>query len=416
MRAKALQVLMNKKHSRIILDPVHGFIPLSPIQEELLSQPEVQRMRWVKQLGVTDLVFPGGHHSRIEHCLGASFIAGQMSDHLGLPENEKTFLQAAALLHDIGHTPFSHVLEPLLPKDSMESTRDMIEGRKEIPLPNAGKIPAILEKFGINPKDISDLICHCYAGKKYLQQIIFSELDCDQLDYLARDSYFTGAGHGQINIQRLISVMRLDSDEIFFLEKGVAEIEEYIVGKEHMYGTVYLHHTNNAATKMLLRAFEKLSGKFPDFLYMTDGEVISALLNGTPYTKDIAQRVLFRRLFKTVFEISSRSAAKKEIEVIKKLSEKGEKAIEKELSKAAGIPEGYLFVHLPANVLSLTEPRMKTFNINFLRKNGTKINIMDISSIATAVSKRIPTRELFAVYAPEKYLEQAQHAAKEIFN
>ena len=404
------------KHPRIILDPVHGFIELSPIQDELLAQPELQRMRWVKQLGLIDLIFPGAHHSRIEHCLGSSFVSTKIAEQLKLEKNEKDLVQAAGLLHDIGHTPFSHVLEPMLPKDSMETTRDMIEGRTEIPLPNAGHIPEILEKYGIKPKDISDLICHAYKGKKYLQQIIFSEIDCDQIDYLARDSYYTGSTHGQIHVQRLLSIMRLVDNEICFVEKGLTEIEEFLVGREHMYTSIYLHHTGNAAAKMLLRAFESLQDKVPNFLYMTDAEVIAALLNGTKYTRDIMQRILYRRLFKRAFEISSRKFTKADIELVEKASKIGEKKLEAELTKKSGIPEGYLFVHLPANALSLSEPRMKNFNIKFVRKDNSTINVTEISTLVQALANRVTPKELFAVYTPPEYKEKAASAAKTMFS
>ncbi|MBI4214780.1 HD domain-containing protein [archaeon] len=403
------------KYPRIILDPVHGFIELTPVQEELLNQPELQRMRGVKQLGLVDLVFPGGHHSRIEHCLGASFVATKIADQVRLPDKEKTLVQATALLHDIGHTPFSHALEPLLPKDSMEITREVIQGGKKT-LPGGGNIPSILKKYGLSPKEVADLICNRYGGKKYLQQIIFSEIDCDQLDYLARDSYYTGATHGEINTDRVISMMRLAGSEITFIEKGLTEIEELIVGREHMYSSVYLHHTATVAEKMLLRAVEKIKEKSPDFMYMTDAQLMAALLAGNSYSKEMMERILFRRLFKRAFEINSRTASKREVELVDKLCKKGEKKVETELAAKSGIPQGYVLVDLPANVISLSEPRIKEFNITILRKDGSTAKVGELSTLVQALSKRIATPTLLTVYAPEEYRERAASAAKDYIN
>ncbi|MEM0372380.1 MAG: HD domain-containing protein, partial [archaeon] len=162
---------MERGETRTINDPVHGHITLTPLQEKLLETPEVQRLSWVRQLGLTKLVYPGANNTRLEHSLGVSFIAGEIADHLGLSEDEKNLVQATGMLHDIGHAPFSHTLEPLLPFDHMVFTGELITGKKKMPFPNAGRIPSILEDFGVKPKEVADLVNKKYSGKKYVQQI-----------------------------------------------------------------------------------------------------------------------------------------------------------------------------------------------------------------------------------------------------
>ncbi|NYZ80036.1 HD domain-containing protein, partial [Candidatus Micrarchaeota archaeon] len=138
---------MSKKEPKTINDPVHGHITLTPLQERLIETPELQRLAWVRQLGLTKLVFPGANNTRIEHSLGVSFIAGEIAEHLEVSESERNLVQAAGLLHDIGHAPFSHTLETLLRFDHMVFTGELITGKKKMPIPNAGQIPDILKEF-----------------------------------------------------------------------------------------------------------------------------------------------------------------------------------------------------------------------------------------------------------------------------
>ena len=167
---------------------LYGAIELDEIQNELMDTPELQRLRGIKQLGLVEKAYPDGVNTRFAHALGVSYIAGKIAENLKLDSTEKRLVQLAGLLHDIGHTPYSHTLETLLPEDHMVLTRQLVTGEKQLNLPGAGTIHKILYKHGLNPETRGDLITEKYQGKKYLQQIIHSEVDADQLEYLKRDA------------------------------------------------------------------------------------------------------------------------------------------------------------------------------------------------------------------------------------
>ncbi|MFH0987098.1 MAG: HD domain-containing protein [Candidatus Micrarchaeota archaeon] len=399
-----------------INDPVHGHLVLSGLQEQLIEQPEVQRLAWVLQLGLTKLVYPGANHTRLEHSLGVSTVATQIAEKLEVPEQEKNLVQAAGLLHDLGHTPFSHTLEPLFEKDHMEFTANLITGKEKAPYMGAGQIPEILEKNGLNPKDVADLVCKRYGGKKSVQKMIFGEIDADQMDYLARDAYYSGTSYGLIDIERTINVMKVLNNEMVFLEKGISSLESFLIAREHMYATVYVHHTAQIAERMLESAMKRALKEIPDFYFMTDGMLLQKLKEQGKYCSDIVDRIIYRKLFKRAYEISSLKVRNEDVQRINKLIEIGQDRIQESLCQKAGIEEGYVLVSLPAHALNVSEPRFKQTSINILRKNGEIENLYSLSSVARALSKRTGTSELFSVYCRAEDKEKVRKAAEKYLN
>lgn len=399
---------------KTINDTTHGHITLTPLQEKLIKQPELQRLAWIRQLGLTKLVYPGANHTRLEHSLGVSYIAGKIAEHLKFDEYETNLVQATGMLHDLGHAPFSHTLEKLFKFDHMKFTADLISGKEKMPFPNAGKIPEILEKFEIKPKDIGDLINKNYKGKKYLQQAIFGGLDADQMDYLVRDAYYSGVNYGLIDIERTIKTMSILKDEIVFYEKGISSVESFLIARNHMYSTVYIHHAVVAGTKMMLRAAESVVDKIPEFYTLTDGEMIAKLKELTPYTKDIAERILYRNLFKRAYEISSIGTTSSDIKKLEKLDGLTEKKIEEMICKKTGIKPGYVIVDLPIEGLKTSEPRFNQTNIKLLRKDGNISEVYQISSIARALTKKQGTYSLFSVFSKKEDVEKIQKVIKKM--
>ncbi|HLA46026.1 MAG TPA: HD domain-containing protein, partial [Thermoplasmata archaeon] len=217
--------------SKTITDTVHGTIRLDPLVLDLLETLELQRLNSIRQLGLTYLVFPGANHSRIEHCLGVSHVAGRMADSLGLSPEDRALVMATGLLHDVGHGPFSHTLEHVLSSelavDHMHLTQRIITGEDDNVAPDERKafpdvprIAEILEKHGIKPSRVAALIrglgpeaeqgrLHDFsrpkrAERKVLYQIIHSAIDADQVDYLIRDAHYTGVALGVIDVNRLM--------------------------------------------------------------------------------------------------------------------------------------------------------------------------------------------------------------------
>ena len=239
---------MNKK--KIINDPVYGFIAIgSELLFDLIEHPYFQRLRYIKQLGLTDLVYPGALHTRFHHALGAMHLMGRVLENLrkkGVKINEEEFeaAQIAVLLHDIGHGPFSHSLEQtLLPGVNHESLSYLF--MKELNHQFNGALDLALKLFQ-----------NTYS-RKFLHELVSSQLDIDRLDYLKRDCFFTGVMEGTIGVDRIIAMLNVVDDKLVVEEKGIYSIESFLHARRLMYWQVYLHKTAVSAERMLVNIIKR---------------------------------------------------------------------------------------------------------------------------------------------------------------
>lgn len=239
---------MNKK--KIINDPVYGFISIpSELVYDVISHPYFQRLRYIKQLGMTHLVYPGALHTRFHHALGAMHLMSlaieilRSKDHLITPAEEEA-ATLAILLHDIGHGPFSHALEHSLVtgiKHEDISARLM----QELNAHFGGRLTQAIEVFnGTHPK-------------KFLHQLISGQLDLDRMDYLNRDSFFTGVSEGVISFDRIIKMFNVYADDLVIEEKGIYSIEKFLIARRLMYWQVYLHKTVISGEMLLVKLLER---------------------------------------------------------------------------------------------------------------------------------------------------------------
>jgi HD superfamily phosphohydrolase len=235
---------------KIINDPVYGFISIRhPFILELIDHPWFQRLRRIAQLGLSHLVYPGAQHNRFQHAIGAMHLMQNAIDELRLKgntitEEEELSLLSAVLLHDIGHGPFSHALEYSIAKEMHHehiSSLMMHQLNKEM----NGKLTNAIAIF--NNK----------YPKKFLHQLVSSQLDMDRLDYLARDSFFSGVVEGQVGSERILKMLDVHSDQLVVEEKGIYSIEKFIVARRFMYWQVYLHKTVLSAEFMLVNALKR---------------------------------------------------------------------------------------------------------------------------------------------------------------
>lgn len=236
------------KH-KIINDPVHGFITVDDeLLLKLLAHPWVQRLRRIKQLGMTSLVYPGALHSRFQHATGAMHLMHIALETLSSKgvftlQGEQRAALAAILLHDVGHGPFSHALEHLMVDVDHEVVSDLIMERLNEQM--GGELSLCLDVF---------------AGKcrPFLHQLISSQLDTDRLDYLKRDSFFSGVVEGAVGADRIIRMLDVTADGQLGIEaKGIYTIEDFLVARRLMYWQVYLHKTVVAAEEMLRMAVRR---------------------------------------------------------------------------------------------------------------------------------------------------------------
>lgn len=235
---------------KIFNDPIYGFIAIpSPLIFDLIEEPYFQRLRRISQMGLSYLVYPGAHHTRFHHALGSMHLMGLAIQMLRLKnttitEEEEEGLLVAILLHDIGHGPFSHAMETSLVRGLNHetiSTRFM---------------QVLNEKFG-GRLETGMAIFRGTHPKKYLNQLVSSQLDMDRLDYLKRDSFYTGVAEGNINAERLITMLNISNGELVVEEKGIYSVEKFLMARRFMYWQVYLHKTGLVAEQLLIHCLKR---------------------------------------------------------------------------------------------------------------------------------------------------------------
>ncbi len=235
------------KISKIINDPVYGFVTIpDQLIISLIEHPYFQRLRRIKQLGLSHMVYPGAHHTRFHHAIGAMHLMDQALHILEqkgtkISEAEKQGALAAILLHDIGHGPFSHALEHSIVRVSHEKiSRWVIH---------------VLNKELNGQLDMAIQIFENKYPREFFHQLVSSQLDVDRLDYLMRDSFYTGVSEGVIAYSRIIKMMNCKDDKLVIEQKAIYSIEKFLISRRLMYWQVYLHKTVLAAEHMLMLAF-----------------------------------------------------------------------------------------------------------------------------------------------------------------
>jgi uncharacterized protein len=235
---------------KIINDPVHGFVTVSdPLIYEIISHPWFQRLRRINQMAMSYLVYPGAVHSRLHHALGAyhlmqSALFELKQKGVAITEEEEQGAKIAILLHDVGHGPFSHALESLLVKNLGHETLSMMI-MEELNMEMQGKLRTAI-----------DIFKNSYP-KKFLHQLISGQLDVDRMDYLTRDSFFSGVIEGMIGCDRILKMLTVHQGELMVEEKGIYTIEEFLVSRRLMYWQVYQHKTVLSAEMTLVKILER---------------------------------------------------------------------------------------------------------------------------------------------------------------
>src|SRR5215212_8894579 len=295
-----------------ITDPVHRYIRFSEVEKDLIDTAIFQRLRRIRQLAGAHLVYPGAQHSRFEHSLGTMHIAGYAGETLlakGYLDDEDKVqkLRLAALLHDVGHGPFSHLFEEVLDLRRNKSHEDI--GKQMI---SDSPLSDILKKHGYNPSDV----CRLSFGEskiKFLNEIIAGGLSSDLMDYLSRDGLFTGVEYGKIDYHRLISSYEVTTNGHLAINRSALySLESMLISRYEMYKAVYFHKTVRSAEVMLLRSIMladeqlNLTNKtLNNYLNLTDEillEQICLLGNRNKSAVRLAQEYKSRKLLKCVYE------------------------------------------------------------------------------------------------------------------
>lgn len=397
----------NKK--KIFNDPVYGFISIpKEIIFDLIEHPYMQRLRRIKQLGMTHLVYPGALHTRFHHVLGAMHLmnlAVQVIRRKGheITEDEEKAVLLAILLHDIGHGPFSHALE-----------YDIVNGvsHEEI---SSFFIKRLEDEFGEDLNRALSIFTNTYH-KPFLYQLVSSQLDMDRMDYLNRDSFYTGVSEGVIGSDRIIEMLNVHDGQLVLEEKGIYSIEKFIVARRLMYWQVYLHKTVVAGEFMLIHTLRRAKqlvtqGKelfaSPALMYFMKNKITSDDFKNDPRAldnfaqlddfdimgaikvwqfcddavlADLSTRLVNRRLFKIQI---SKTPFNEEVISSKRM----------EVATAMNISLEDAAFYVYSDVLSNNAYNQGKQNINLLMKNGTVMDLslasdnLNISAFTTPVEK-----------------------------
>ncbi|WP_115461827.1 HD domain-containing protein [Winogradskyella aurantiaca] len=241
--------MLNNK-LKIFNDPIYGFITIpNALIFDLIEHPFFQRLRRISQMGLSYLVYPGAHHTRFHHALGSMFLMQKAvqvlrSKQVVISEDEEQALYIAIMLHDIGHGPFSHAME-----------HSIVDG-----IPHEFLSLKFMESLNKQFNNQLELAISVFKGdhhRRFMGQLISSQIDMDRADYLKRDSFYTGVAEGNINSERLITMMNVIDDELVIEEKGVYSVEKFLIARRFMYWQVYLHKTGIVAEELLMRILKR---------------------------------------------------------------------------------------------------------------------------------------------------------------
>lgn len=386
--------MFEKIEHRVFRDPVHGYIHVNhKVIWDCINTKEFQRLRRIKQLGASFQVYPTAEHSRFSHSLGVYEVCRRMINEVddlnqAISDYDKTLVLLAALLHDLGHGPFSHSFEAVSKIDHEKYSEMIILGDSEINtvLSNVNKHLA---------KEVAAVINHTHKNK-LLSQIVSSQLDADRMDYLLRDAYFTGTSYGSFDLNRILRTTKVSKDKIVVKESGVHAVEDYIMARYHMYWNVYFHSVSRSYEAILTSLFKRMED-LKDSSLMDDYPLLKEFLNEKepnikshfrldealmlyyfnkmqdskdPVLSDLATRLLNRKLFGYV-EITS---SKQEEEIM-------------ELAKSQGYdPKYYVFKDTLGKTPYSPYESESSSLIYILTNQNKVVELSKVSEIVAAIS------------------------------
>ncbi|WP_435155721.1 HD domain-containing protein [Haladaptatus sp. DFWS20] len=379
-----------------IKDSVHDYVELPPVAEELLDTAPVQRLRHIKQLSTVRLVYPSASHTRFEHSIGVAHLAGRALDRLGIDGHRAKAVQAAALLHDVGHGPYGHQTEGIIERRLGRHHDEVTD------LLSRGELADVLERHDLNPDEVAGLV----AGEGELGQLVAGELDVDRMDYLVRDAHHTGVPYGTVDYGRLLGALRFADGQLVLAEGNVPTAESLLVARALMNATVYRHHVSRIAGAMLERTSERLLDSTDitpeEFQRFTDAELLAALQT-CKTTSSMAGRIAERNLFKRAVWVEW-DAVPAEIvgadhDVIREF--------EREIATSAGVSPEAVLLDNPG------EPRMPESSSRVV-VNGEVRRLAEQSPLVQGLQASQRTQWRLGVYAPEEQTDDVEAAANAV--
>src|SRR5579885_3024651 len=408
---------MAKKYLQIV-DPIHGFINVYGHEAAVIDSPIFQRLRRIRQLAGAHLVYPGAQHSRFEHSLGTMHVAGEASvilDEKGYLDSDRVEnLRLAALLHDIGHGPFSHLFEEVLQKKkiSHEKIGENIISKTEI--------GDLVSRGGFDKNFISKL-AFGNSRFQFMNEIISGGLSSDMMDYLLRDGYFTGAEHAKIDFKRIINSLDVHQRKLSLDKSALRSFESMMISRYQMFRAVYFHKTVRAAEVMLLEAMllaDSELGLATDnlkkYVNLTDELVISKLVSLPRTSSDLRRSGQLaldyqeRRLLKCVYE---------KIFMKPRMGKVNAEELQRDIARKAKVDEAEVFVDIsktPSIPLAPSKKESKSIILTSTGKDGPKEAYeLPISEIPL-VSAISGFMDILRIYARQQFRKKVEMAAQVI--
>jgi uncharacterized protein len=372
----------------IVKDPLYGFISIEEPFKSLIETNYFQRLRNIKQLGQSYLIYPSANHTRFEHSIGAFFLAGKAVENYDI-KNSKEF-KAATLLHDVGHYPFSH---------SIETTIKQISGKghekQSIDLIKNTKIADILEKAGLNV----DLVCSLIEGRGKFANLISGQVDVDRLDYLRRDSYYTGVAYGVVESDLILRNISVRDNDYIVEMKYLPAIESVLIARYLMFSMVYMHHRTIAANTMLRSAFvAALDSKeiiADDLIKFDDIDLISRLRSSKTIASSMVRLINTRELYREAVTFK-----KEDFESLEKIENiENIREIEKKISQDLRIENHEILINIQGF------PKHKSSRILI----GPPFkNLDEISLLVNSLNSAEWNHWFVGIYCPEKYVKKVE--------
>ncbi|NWF87316.1 HD domain-containing protein [Candidatus Bathyarchaeota archaeon] len=406
-----------------IKDPVHGYVYITAREKEIIDSFPLQRLHRLRQLAGAEYVYPGANHTRFEHSIGVMYLAGKVVKNPNvaqkISEDEAEMVRIAALLHDVGHGPFSHVFEHILTQELDKTHEDITRW-----IVASSELKDTLNKIGFDSKNVGELavgVLHKPA-KAFLDQIISSAVDVDKLDFVVRDTHHTGAEYGYVDIFRLIHALDVLGENLAVDLGALSALESLIIARIESFKSIYFHRVGRAAQIMLAMAMEKAneelgltSFKTPEeYLNMDDYTVWTRLKNCNA-SRGIIENLERRRMLKCAYErtfyekdamisnIFSKEVYRKQIQI--DIAKKANVEVEAVIIDVPTVPS------VPYHHSVLLEPmEIPTFHVT---QEGDKIpqRLSEVSKIFEVLKGFI---NILRVYADEKNRERVSIAAKKI--
>jgi HD superfamily phosphohydrolase len=410
-----------------IRDPVHGFVKVGVAEMKVVDTSFFQRLRRIRQLSCAQMAYPGANHTRFEHSLGAMHVAGLASEILVdkgyLDEDAAAQLRVAALLHDIGHGPFSHLFEELLHAKTGLTHEDMSSR-----IVAETQVGEALDRQGFSSKRMAkQAVGKAPGSRKFLNEVIAGTLSADLMDYLLRDSYYTGAGFGRVDISRVIDSFEVVDNHLAIESDAVHSFEALTVARYEMFKAVYFHKTCRAAEAMVLRAMELVDSDLgltdvedlSRYAELDDDGVIYRILSmkegkDAKKARELVKDFRERRLLKCVYE---KMVIRREGFVEKLLNKASVRAdVAEEIADLAGVEPENIYIDVPTTPsVPFTSDREKFTELTIVSRGGpgvkkTRISLADIPAVA-AISGFM---DIMRVYTPAPCRSKVEGAVAKV--